>query len=246
MEALESKMQERAESTLSVLLENCRLYCENCRMSPELLTKEQLLWLTKQGWYRSKLKNIVSVQTMSGPSALAFYLKDNSLETASVIAKSFKFNFSLFQRQSFEDLKEVYADAVADDIDYNIFINMPTVNVETLVDATKMMLNCKLNAIYDYIVAPSKYIDIFKNSSVCDGVDLYEAPILLDKESFTVKAVAGCYPSAAQAELPIFMPYMLVCDFGSANKFTNLAMRFGWFDKEVEKSKIEEYSLLST
>lgn len=225
----------KQKDVLSVLLENCKLCYEAYKTNSNFLTLDQLMWLTEQGWLRSELKNLVSIQPMLQPTALVFYRKDGTkLEYTGVAAKTAKFNFSLFNNVDFDSMKEMYANAIAAEIDYNIFMRMPGTDCESIMCAAQ---NCKLGFIYDYIVAPQNYIDTLRNIDTFKSVDFYVAPIVLDRGGCNIKVTAGKYPSESQMDMPIFMPYILVNEYGYINRFARIAMRFGWFDEEVEEIK---------
>lgn len=222
---------------LAIILETCRISCE-VEFHERILSTSQTLWLTQQGWLRSKLRKIVSVQPLSGPCGLIFCLNENlkgkAIDSQAVAAKTQMYNFTVYRKANFDTVKELYADAMADEIDDFIFQKMPNrCNLDTLLDATFESDIC-LKDTYDYIAGPGEHLDILAKRHSSKGVDLFKTSTMLDRDSFRVLAVAGRYPK--NFDLPVFSPYILLSEgmsrVGSVGK---MRMRAGWYDEESEK-----------
>jgi len=233
---------------LAVLLESCRKYseCSVVDIDP-IFSSNQILWLTQQGWLRSKLKKIISVQPLSGPCGLVFYIHEKFrgrqiskvMESEAIAAKTKQYNFTVFRKANFDTVKELYADAIASGIDTHIFETMPNrCNLETLVDAT-ITSDISLKNTYDYIVGHEDLLDILEKREASEGVDLFRMPVELDPETFTPLAIAGRYPQN-MFDLPIFSPYIVVNEGACAKDIGKVYMRGGWYDGEsLEKPTID-------
>ena len=250
------------KKNLSILLSNTYAY----RLSPNvesIFSTKQMLWLTKESWLRSRFKNMVSVQPMTGPASLLYFTSNNStvpiISNEGIAAKTLKFNFNLFSKANFDQMKEVYADSIASEIDYYIFNNLlDKMSFEPWMDAlTGPMSDEMLEEIlksYDYIIGPENLINKIKNklciSEIGDNIkyyryienfkdqtlerkymDLFVIPICLDPDSLTVVAAGGKYPTS-NLTLPIFAPYVLFMTsptVGGFSLFLSVLSRLGSF-----------------
>lgn len=195
--------------SLAVMLENTRLYnlCEN---NP-LFSTNQTLWLVKEAWSRVKFKKMVSVQPMLGPCGLVYYQKHiaNKVrhESEAIAAKTTKFSFSVFEKAPFDQIKDIYATAIATEIDSHIYQNLPRFNIENLLDATAIS-STSMKDIYDYIIGPEPMIDVLRGRDAVKDIDLFGMPTILCPESFETLGVGGKYPTSVLSE-PVFAPYIL-------------------------------------
>lgn len=228
---------------LSTLLSNTYDYRLSPNVDPIFSTK-QMLWLTKESWLRSRFKHMVSVQPMTGPASLVYFSNttNNTLTVSSegIAAKTLKFGFNLFSKANFDQIKEVYADSMASEIDSYIFSNLLNkMSFEPWMDAlagpmSEEMLEEMLKS-YDYIIGPEDLIDKIKNKlrindihgngnlkyykyieslKIQKHIDLFVIPAYLDPDSFTVSIAGGKYPTS-NLTLPIFAPYILFMTAGS-------------------------------
>jgi len=230
-----------------------------------------MLWLTKESWLRSRFKNMVSVQPMTGPASLVYFANtiDNTVHILSegIAAKTLKFNFNLFAKANFDQMKEVYADSMASEIDYYIFNNLLNkMSFEPWMDALAgPMSDETLEEIlksYDYIIGPEDLINKIKNKlcirEIGDNIkyyryienfkaqtlepkyiDLFVIPICLDPDSFTVVAAGGKYPTS-NLTLPIFAPYVLFMTsptVGGFSLFLSVLSRLGSFTESDIRRK---------
>jgi len=229
---------------LSILLSNTYDY----RLSPNVdsvFSTKQMLWLTKESWLRSRFKHMVSVQPMTGPASLVYFSNttNNTLTVSSegIAAKTLKFGFNLFSKANFDQIKEVYADSMASEIDSYIFSNLLNkMSFEPWMDAlagpmSEEMLEEILKS-YDYIIGPEDLIDKIKNKlcindihgngnlkyykyieslKIQKHIDLFVISACLDPDSFNVRIAGGKYPTS-NLTLPIFAPYILFFTAGPA------------------------------
>jgi excisionase family DNA binding protein len=228
LHGIKEKTQRQA---FAVILENIRLYNE-CQIDP-LFSTGQTLWLARESWSRLKFKNMVSIQPLLGPCGLVYFTKETKqnicIDSDAIAAKTLKMSFSVFERAPFDQIKDTYADAIASEIDFHIFQNLPGFNAEPLLDATAS--SCvPMRQLYDYIIAPNYMIEILKTRESLAGVDLFGISTVLDPESFTPMAAGGKYPVSNLAT-PIFAPYILFLVgptlLGGTGR--SMMMRSGWY-----------------
>lgn len=201
------------QKILAMILENVRL--SNNSDNDPFFSTSQILWLTQQGWLRTKFKKMVSIQPMVGPASLVFYFNSakNSVEDSAICAKIHKYSFAFFNKADFDNVKEAYADAIAYEIDISIMNLLPTINIEWIMDASALMPpdRIKLSHYYDYVILPNGYAEKAIQCGMADGVDVFEGPMTLDPKSFMPKAVGGRYPKqGSNLELPVFAPYVML------------------------------------
>lgn len=211
---LEGAETQLDKNNLAILLENCRLLKEATNTG---LPSENLYYLTQKGFLLSKFRKMVSVQPMIGPCAMVYWAKQTeknvTIESESVTAKTFKLNFNLFDDKYFNELKDIYAEAVAAEIDSWIVKELPRVNLDNL----EKLTGTKLGWLYDYVIAPHSTIEKLKTNLDVDGVDIHEIPTILDEDSFLPIGCAGRY-RLDNFGLPIFAPYILI---SAAPKYIN-------------------------
>jgi len=218
------------EQTLAVVLENTSLYYEVVGGQLDV-SSNQILWLVAQGVLRSKFLKMVSVQPMRGPCSLVYYIgPENSINSEPVAAQTCKLGFGLFVDADFEKIKDIYADALAKEIDFMIFEKLPRIkDLEAFVTGMQQTHNLDyVKDLYDYVILPETYMTVFEDKSI-PGVDIYYIPTCLDRDSFHPVAVGGKYPMSNLAR-PIFAPYVLLAQGAITLASTRTAMtRCGWY-----------------
>jgi len=202
---------------LSVLLNNCSelmdvSFCEN------KVSKENMLWLTKEVWLRVKFRRMISVQPMLGPASLIFTKKDGVIsESEAVCAKTLMYQTKFFNKADFDYMKEIYADSLALEIDGMILERLPKLNYEVLIDAEAVGL--PLDWDVDYIISPKP---------VRSGkVDYYNFPVMLNPRTYTPMSAAGKYPKSCY-ESPVFAPYVLIMLAPTLLVSSSVMIRAGW------------------
>lgn len=234
-EHLDDVTEKIQRQTLAVLLENTKLYLNSISNCP--FSTGQMFYLVRQGWKRSKLKKMVSTQPMLGPCSLVYFLKPTNngvrVESDAVAARTQKYDFSIFADASFDNVKDLYAGAIAAELDYIVMSKLPKLDIESVIRAAEMNA-FKLNNVYDYLVAPECFIDQLK--PYAEGVDLIDGPLVLDPDSFLPRAAGGKYPDSYM-RLPILSVYQILLVGPQKIGGTYSAMlRFGWFDGEKTKT----------
>lgn len=217
---------------LAIILENVRLlWTIPTPQTHAVLSTDQAVWLTHQGWIRSKLRKMVSVQPLMGPCGLVYYTNLNKgnlvLTSDAVIAKTMNLGFSLFTNGDFEVLKDIYADTLATNIDKHIVENLGKTQFNVILDAVRagVMPACDI----DYVIVPNK--EPLVASGLFDRIDIYEIPACLDPVSFDVISVMGKYPTT-NLKFPVFCPYLLLSEGASTfGGTTSLMMRCGWLSE---------------
>jgi excisionase family DNA binding protein len=191
---------------ISVLLENADSYYT----TDSFLSKEQILWLTKESWIRTKLRKLVTVQTLSHPCDLVVYLENNQILNEALAAKTISYNFKIFNTKLFDNVKDLYADVIAAELDTIILDLLPKINVEVLTDSYITKSIGKLGDFYDYLVAPESMVEGITKSSrwTLDNIKLYSSPTILDPNSYLPIVAAGKFPG--KLSKPIFAPYQTV------------------------------------
>lgn len=219
---------------LATLLQNA--YEFNQADMRDILSNNQVLWLVSEGWKRSKLKKMVSVQALNGPYGLAFHFgyKNGNMciESTAVAAVTQKYQFTVFSDVVFADIKNSYANAMALDIDHLVLTKLyktKRCSVEAILDAAAQSMPLNM---YEYIAAPEVTIDVLRKNGVYKDIDLISVPIILDNEYFSPMTIAGRYP-VGMFEQPIFMPYNLWTL--TPILYTAIPMlRFGWYTGDCD------------
>lgn len=233
---------EKEQMTLAVILDNCKLFhnritVDNCKLflnraaaqNEPILSSNQIVWLCKEGWTRSKFKKMVSVQPMTGPCVLAPYLHRTknriAVESKAVASECSKYNFAIFGNTNFDDVKDAYANAIAEDLDSSIFEKLPRFNTQTMNDLAKndlMLPDC------DYLIGGKELIDTLKKMSGTEKIDFFEYRTGVDPKTFDFYCCAGKYPDS-KLTLPIFLPYVLVSEISKTHiNRSTLMIRSGW------------------
>lgn len=220
---------EEKDVNLAILLENQKLTQEF--MQENIFSTNQLLWLVKESWARIQFKKMVSVVSFLHPCELVPYIKEQNnnfvLETKATAIPSFKYNFSIFNNANFDNVKELYADAIAKDIDLMILDKLPkttTDNIDIILHREEQFPACQ------YVIGPKVVIDNIKKSIKNENIDYYEIQTILDKETFIPFCCVGNY-AKNNLTLPIFCPYVLinVCPTTTLS-VRNLIGRCGWVE----------------
>jgi len=230
--------------TLAILLDNAFLANTVCTFENNL-SPEQIIWLVQQSWIRSKFKKMVNIQPVLGPAAMVYW--GNPIQDDCVSATTQKYATGLFKKGNFEQLKDTYANAIAEEIDLYIFRNLHKLNkcsIESILDCATQG-SFRLSDNYNYIIAPKTQINALRNLNSCQGVHLFEIEAMLDPDSFSVMAVAGKYPHTF-FDLPIFAPYVLINQLPTISGIIGLAMRAGWFNGKEPKQPQAAEVLTST
>jgi hypothetical protein len=110
---------------------------------------------------------------------------------------------------------------------------LPKINIEGLQNASALMPPLNLRDLFDYIVAPPGTIESLKKRDCANGVDLFEGPVFLDPENFTLCGRGGRYPKS-NLESPIFCPYVLFMESATFGTSRSALMRVGSFVKTEE------------
>ena len=147
-----------------------------------------------------------------------------------VAANTKKYSFNIFCNANFEAMKEVYADALATEIDMEIFNRLPKINIETLIDASASKCN-DFNLVYDYVIGPESLVNLLKDRPSMEGVQLFSIPTTLDPDSFMPLA-AGGQRSKSNLCLPIFCPYLLFMNGPTMGSVRRIMSRSAWYPKE--------------
>lgn len=242
---LDELTEEKERRNLAILLDNCSNYIECARKfdfhSGLFLNEEQMLWLTKEGWLRCRLKKIVSVQPMNAPASLVYWFKTNNdvihsgltIMSAAVAARTQKFNFNVFKKSEFENVKDAYADCIGAGLD-DFILEMMKNNACSIENISNAVLMGTFEGGFDYLVGPIGAIDELKKADVMKGIDLYPIEPLLNEKTFAPLAISGNYPTSTM-DSPIFCPYIIANLTPMIRGGTcSICFRAGWFEKEKE------------
>jgi excisionase family DNA binding protein len=221
---------EQERINLSVLLENTRFHHEVSHEA--VLSSSQTLWLVAEAWKRLRFRKMVSVQTMRGPCDLIYsirHLKNGNsvIDSNAVAALTHKYDFSIFPKANFENVKELYADAMAQEIDNLILYHLPRSNADSLMDLVKNS-GLKVRDAFDYVIGYESIINSLRDCPAMEGVELYSIPTILDPTSFVPIVAGGRYPKSSM-KLPVFFPYLLFVTTPVTTASTiSVHLRFGW------------------
>lgn len=226
------------KKNLAILLENAEKHYSGEDLAnsllkvskPNIFSTEQILWLTQNSWNKVKFKKMVSIQPLKNIVDLvhtARIIKDSALtlaiEEEGVAAKTKKYNFTYFKNGDFEVLKHLYAEAIAEEIDEEIFSRLNPIKLN---DTRNDNVSQYLVENFDYLIAPKSIIEPLNLKGL--NIDLFIIDTRLTLDTFDVMVVAGKYPTS-NLSTPIFCPYLLALDQVSQTK--NLFYRTGWFPK---------------
>lgn len=226
---------------LSSLLENAENYYKNEVEVFDFLKKGEYLWLIAEAYKRSKFKKMVSIQPMSSPAFMIWYSKqekDSSIKTKDEpVASKFSHNdFVIFNEMKFEEVKEYYANALAEELDADILKRLPPLNLENFMDNSLTMSvphHLGYSTIYDYIIGPKKEIELIRRNPSFDKIDFYECMPILDENTFQLKGFAGKY-AQNHLSIPIWCPYILLGFYKPIlnSRITKTFCRAGWLEKK--------------
>lgn len=227
--------KEKDKNCMAILLENC-LSSRNMMSNP-IFSTEQALWLTKESWARCKFKGLLSVQPMTGPTCLSFFIeKDESnnslkIESEAVSAKTVDLNFKFFNKANFDSIKDVYVDTIASEIDGIIF-NLIEKN-NTLTEDFLNTCAYAIKSICDYLIAPQSIIEKIPKDRLTD-IDVFEIPTILNPNTFSLLFCAGKYPES-NFSFPILHPFVIFQEvpcFSFLSYTSSCMLRFGSLSKK--------------
>lgn len=224
--------KDKDKNCMAILLENC-LLSRNVMSNP-IFSTEQALWLTKESWIRCKFRGLLSVQPMTGPTCLSFFIEKNEnslkIESEAVGAKTVGANFKFFNKANFDSIKDVYADSIASEIDNIIFNLLVKNNIINLLDDL-IEGDCDIKSLCDYLILPKAIIEKIPNNHL-NGVDLFEIPTVLNPNTFDVLFCGGKYPES-NFSFPILHPFVVFQEGPSFLNYTSSCMlRFGSLSKK--------------
>lgn len=236
---IENKLE---KDCMAILLENCLLRRQV--VSDPIFSTEQALWLTKESWIRCRFKKMLSIQPVTNPVALSFFLvnyKDSfKIESEAVCAKSIAANFKFFNKANFDSVKDIYADTIALEIDGIIF-NLIEKN-NTLSEEFLTTYKFDAKSLCDYLIAPQSVIEKIPKDYL-SNIDIFEIPCVLDPDSLRVLFCAGKYPKS-NFNFPIFHPYVIFQEGPSfLNSTSSCFLRFATFTEKQLHEKLNDVSL---
>jgi excisionase family DNA binding protein len=222
-------LEEDDKKTLSLLLDNVQNSHQNTLQYGATLSTDQILWLTQQGWIRSKFRKLISIQPMTGPTALVYRLTEAknehlSVESQAVAAKTRKLEFVGFPWAKFETVKEIYADALSMEIDNIIFGLLCEKNKLALEPLMDISPPHEILGVFDYIIGPTSLMDTVKLHN--PKIETFNRMPIIDAETFAPLVVAGKYP-INRFTTPFFCPYVLISECKTSWGFTAFTTRYG-------------------
>ena len=239
-EFLEGVESEQDKVCLSIMLENNELYY-NClgEESWGKLTRKQILSLLKESWLKIKFRKMISIQPMLGPTLTVYWKENNDIHSDVGCAKTFKYNFTIYNNMPFDDIKNHYSTSMAEDIDLNILMWLPKMmGIKNLIDIN--FSDVPLSNMYDYIVATKEYIEILKNKFCDQKIDYYPINTMLDPTSLNCISYAGKYNKniIGDQNTLIFMPYVMFSPVPAGTLTRTQAFyRAGFFMPNENKNK---------
>lgn len=238
LEQFEEDKKRINKTPLQVLMENSSLYCENCDSK---LPVNQMLWLIETAWGLSRFKNLISIQAMQGPASLCF-VKQEKIKSIPLAAKMEKLPFTIFLKEDFERLKDVYARALANCLDGGIFKQLAAYSLFDSESFADFILHSKepLKSVCDYVIAPKETIEHAQKHLDCSDVEFFEHSVVLNPETFKPLIMVG-YKKKIEENFcePIFMPYLLYASYETFGG-CSLLLRCAWYNSEVKKQKEKE------
>lgn len=217
------------KNIVATLLENQQLYLEAQDGFYDVgISIRNALWIVAEAWRRTRFTKMVNIQPMKHPCELIHYKNDTGLCSEPICCKTLKCNFVIHDNV-YEDIENIYADALAAEIDAYIFSNMPNnLDVNTL---TESSLDKYWAKYYDYLIIP----DTLKHGDF-GKLDLFKIPMILDSTTFVPKACGGRYPKPNDIQLPIFAPYILFIPGPKLlTGIRTCMMRLAWYNKDDKK-----------
>jgi len=231
-------VSENQQTNLAVLLENCQCHKNLSITNDPLFSTSQSLWLTAEAWKRMKFKNMIGIQCMSSPLAYGYSLHQNSkggktLSSDPVASVTNKYDFTLFENANFDNVKELYANALALELDLMIFNKLyETQKIDVSIENPRSdLIQFNSSSKPDFVVAP--YVIIEQLKPKLNNIDFYEIPAMLTPETFKYMAIAGNYVTD-KFHTPSFHPYMIIMESGctSATSVRAAINRIGWMGKK--------------
>lgn len=202
----------------------------------QIFSLDELLWLNKEAWMRCRFRKMVSIQPMTHPASLIHYLDRNIkakegmiiVQSEAVAAKTQKYNFSIFKEAEFDSIKNVYANAIAAELDEYIFKKLAS--VEHCIDALNNA-DIYFTEKIDWIIAPKDEVAILSEKSHMERVDLFGIDTILEEKTLRPLRAIGKY-NQSYLEKPIFCPYILFQESPAlCNQKTSFAfLRTGWLE----------------
>jgi excisionase family DNA binding protein len=227
---LKDCFSDKDADNLAIILENTEEY--NKIDSDAIFSTNQILELTKETWIQTTCRKIISIQPFRGPVGLAFYIVPceggRKIESEAIAVKTQKYNLSIFGEAKFEDVKHLYAKAMAAELNHIIVNHLPYTGnyADNLVDASAALQE-KID--YDFFVGPQAHCDILKTRDTAKHMDFYPITIL-NENTFSPISYAGKYHSSSCIS-PIFVPYILIYTTPIlGNGTSSMFLRIGWKD----------------
>jgi hypothetical protein len=159
----------------------------------------------KKSWMKLRFKKMISIQPLSAPNGYCFHYVSNNLVSDIVAAKTQKYNFTIFRKAKFEQVVDLYADAIAFEIDLEILKRLPKSSADFFKKAGLCFSDAR--QVFDYIIAPNSILDEIRSLKEFEKVDLYEIEPMMDEKLQTIVS-AGKY-SEGFVKKPIYCPYVL-------------------------------------
>lgn len=225
---------------LAILLDNI----EQCRKNDaasdnEILSSSQTFFIVSEAWKLMRFKKMISIQAMHGPCCLAYYTEQKNgirILSEAVAAKITQYDFNLFTNANFDVVKELYINALAVELDmeiFNVLYKLNPLDIKIFLENTDNdsyivgHFNFR-KELYDYIIGPEGFINTIKDKPFLEGVDFYTINTILDAETYLPMAVAGKYITHV-VQKPVFLPYMFLNECTtSSSSIKRVVRRTGW------------------
>ena len=222
---------------METLLRNCRN--QYAFFDNPVITLDQALWLTEEIFKRSLLKEMVCIHPMDGPNDL---ISVNNKKIP-VTSKIHVFKTSIFKQADFDVVRNLYADAMAHELDMVILGNL--IKTNKLLSADMLPdpeFAREISIDNDYIIGPKTFIDGLIKINV--NIEKYVCPVLLDQDTFLPIVVAGNYPEnksiPSQKDQHVFCPYILFSEQPVSSLLTlSPYMRYGWYQNNTVEKEME-------
>lgn len=191
---------------LSILLENCEK-TESLQFTNKIFTLDQVLWLTKHGWLKSKFRKLVSVQASLGPATTVSVQDEKSKirkEIVSVHGGNYIFRF--FEKAKFESIKDVYTQLIANGIDDYIIKILRKKQINNIYDF--LYAKIELKPVFDWIILSKSKAEKVIESGLANGVDIFVSDDIVSLDASLNMSFGGKYP-VNNVESPVFVPYVI-------------------------------------
>lgn len=224
-------VEEKFRSELAIILDNNVSFVESHPKS--CFSVEETIWLIKSTWNKVRFKEFVSIQPMSSPTSLVFYIENDQVRNSPVSALTSKLNVNYFQDCNFEYVKELYSTALAKQLEYEITKVLPKSSKEDLLDFAAIYQPGSLKNIFDYIIGPKEFINVLKKHDFDKYVELFEIPTIVNENlDDTVFAGKKC----CELGTPIYAPYIFIHPVPFATNGTGtFTSRSSWFCNDSSK-----------